>query len=252
MAESADDIAIIGLSCRFPGGVKSPDDFWDFLMAGGDGIVAVPADRWDNQAYYDANREKKNKMYVNKGGFIDKIDQFDPLFFGMSPAEASRVDPQHRWLLELTYEALENAGLLAEDMKGSDTAVYIGQFMHDYEQLQLDSMAHGLINSHSATGPSTTLTANRISYLFDFRGPSVTIDTACSSALVALDMACKAVLAGDSRVGIAGGVNILLRPELTMSICKASMLSPDGHCKSFDAAANGSGCLLALIYSQAP
>lgn len=208
-------------------------------MKGGDGIVPVPADRWDSNAYYDPDKSRKGKMYVRRGGFLEKIDQFDPLFFGMSPAEATRVDPQHRWLLELTYEALENAGLKAGELKGSDTAVYIGQFMHDYEQLQLDSMAKGLLNSHSATGPSMTLTANRISYVFDFKGPSVTLDTACSSSLVALDLACKAILTGDSHIAIAGGVNILLRPELTMSICKASMLSPEGQCKSFDAAANG-------------
>lgn len=233
------DIAIIGMSCRFPGGVNSPQEFWSFLLAGGDGIVQVPPDRWDHAAYYDADKEKPNKMYVNRGGFIRDIDQFDPQFFGISPKEAPHIDPQHRWLLELAYEALENAGLKASELKGSDTAVYIGQFMHDYEQLQLDSAARKLMTSHTATGPSMTLTAARISYAFDFTGPSVTLDTACSSSLVALDMACKALRNSDSKLAIAGGVNILLRPELTMSICKASMLSPDGRCKSFDASANG-------------
>lgn len=233
------DIAIIGMSCRFPGETNSPRAFWNFLLAGGDGIVQIPADRWDHSAYHDADKEKPNKMYVNRGGFIRNIDQFDPQFFGISPKEAPHIDPQHRWLLELAYEALENAGLKAGELKGSDTAVYIGQFMHDYEQLQLDSAARKLMSSHTATGPSMTLTANRISYAFDFTGPSVTLDTACSSSLVALDMACKALQNGDSKLAIAGGVNILLRPELTMSICKASMLSPDGRCKSFDASANG-------------
>ncbi len=233
------DLALIGMACRFPGGNLHPRDFFQFLLNRGDGIVPVPADRWENKAWHDADKEKKNRMYVDRGGFLAGIDQFDPLFFGISPAEATRVDPQHRWLLELTYELLENAGLRARELRGSDTAVYIGQFMHDYEQLQLDAAAHGLVSSHSATGPSMTLTANRISYVFDFRGPSVALDTACSSSLVALDLACRAVLSGDSRLAIAGGVNILLRPELTLSICKASMLSPDGACKSFDASANG-------------
>ncbi|MCE2573783.1 type I polyketide synthase [Motilimonas eburnea] len=233
------DIAIIGMSCRYPGGVNSPRQFYDFLLAGGDGIVDVPADRWDSNAYYDSDKDKANRMYVKRGGFISDIDKFDPQFFGISPIEAPHIDPQHRWLLELTQEALENAGLKASNLKGSDTGVYIGQFMHDYEQIQLDSAAHGMIASHSATGPSMTLTANRISYCFDFVGPSLTLDTACSSSLVALDMACKSLLSGDSKMAIAGGVNILLRPELTMSICKASMLSPDGRCKSFDASANG-------------
>ncbi|WP_437668801.1 SDR family NAD(P)-dependent oxidoreductase [Sorangium sp. So ce131] len=233
------DIAIVGMACRFPGGANSPEAFWDFLMAGGDGIVPVPEDRWDSKAYFDPDRDKKNRMYVDRGGFIGGIDLFDPLFFGISPAEANQIDPQHRWLLELTYEALENAGLSARALRGSDTAVYVGQFMHDYEQLQLDGRAHSLMNSHSATGPSMTLTSNRISYAFDFRGPSVTLDTACSSSLVALDMACKALLDGDCQLAVAGGVNILLRPEITMALCKASMLSPDGRCKSFDRAANG-------------
>ncbi len=237
--QTENDIAIIGMACRFPGNVNAPQEFWNFLLAGGDGIVEVPADRWENAAYYDANKERQGRMYVNRGGFIRGIDQFDPQFFGISPKEAPHIDPQHRWLLELTYEALESAGLKAGDLKGSDTAVYIGQFMHDYEQMQLDAAAHKLMSSHTATGPSMTLTSNRISYSFDFTGPSVTLDTACSSSLVALDMACKALLNGDSHLAIAGGVNILLRPELTMSICKASMLSPDGRCKSFDASANG-------------
>jgi acyl transferase domain-containing protein/NADP-dependent 3-hydroxy acid dehydrogenase YdfG/acyl carrier protein len=237
--QAEDDIALIGMACRFPGDVNGPGEFWDFLLSGGDGIVEVPPERWENAAYYDADKEKPGKMYVNRGGFIRWLEQFDPQFFGISPKEAPHIDPQHRWLLELTYEALENAGLKASELKGSDTAVYIGQFMHDYEQVQLESGSHKLMSSHSATGPSMTLTSNRISYSFDFTGPSVTLDTACSSSLVALDMACKALLNGDSHLAIAGGVNILLRPELTMSICKASMLSPEGRCKSFDASANG-------------
>ena len=239
ISETDNDIAIIGMSCRYPGEVNSPKEFWEFLLGSGDGIVDVPADRWDNNAYFDPDKDKPNRMYVNRGGFISAIEQFDPQFFNISPKEAPHIDPQHRWLLELTQEAFENAGIKVSELKGSDTAVYLGQFMHDYEQIQLDSMAHNMMSSHSATGPSMTLTANRISYAFDFTGPSVTLDTACSSSLVALDMACKAILSGDSQVALAGGVNILLRPELTMSICKASMLSPEGQCKSFDAAANG-------------
>lgn len=233
------DIAIVGMSCRLPGNVNSPESFFEFLLEGGDGIVEVPSDRWENSAYYDPDKEKPNKMYVNQGGFIQNIDQFDPQFFGISPKEAPHLDPQHRWLLELAYEVFENAGIKVSELKGSNTAVYIGQFMHDYEQVQLASSARKLMTSHSATGPSMTLTANRISYTFDFTGPSVSLDTACSSSLVALDLACKALLTGDSDMAIAGGVNILLRPELTMSICKASMLSPDCRCKSFDASANG-------------
>lgn len=234
-----EQIAIVGMACKFPGNVSSPKEFFEFLLKGGDGITLVPSDRWDHVAYYDADKEKKNRMYVNQGGFLSDIDLFEPQFFGISPKEAPSIDPQHRWLLELTYEALENAGLKPSALRGSNTAVYMGQFMHDYEQLQVDAMGRELISSHSATGPSMTLTANRISYTFDFTGPSVALDTACSSSLVALDMACQAIARGDSDVALAGGVNILLRPEMTMSICKASMLSADGRCKSFDASANG-------------
>lgn len=233
------DIAIISLSCRYPGNIDSPQSFWQFLLNAGDGIVDVPADRWDNDAWFDSDKEKANKMYVNRGGFLQNIDKFDPQFFNITPKEAPHIDPQHRWLLELTEELFENAGIAGSKLKGSDTAVYIGQFMHDYEQIQLDSSAKNMMSTHSATGPSMTLTANRISYCYDLIGPSVTLDTACSSSLVALDMACKAIHSGDSKMAIAGGVNILLRPELTMSICKASMLSPDTKCQSFDAAANG-------------
>ena len=233
------DIAIIGMACRYPGNTNTPQEFWNFILNKGDGIVDIPADRWESDAYYDVDKNKHNKMYIKQGGFLENIDQFDPLFFNISPKEAPHIDPQHRWLLELTQEVLENSGLKASELKGSDTAVYIGQFMHDYEQVQLDSMAHNMMSSHSATGPSMTLTSNRISYAFDFTGPSVTLDTACSSSLVALDLACKAILNGDSKVAVAGGVNILLRPELTMAICKASMLSPDARCKSFDSSANG-------------
>ena len=244
-------VAIVGMSCRLPGGVRSPQTLWDFLLAGGDGIVPVPPERWEAKAYYDADRARPNRLYVDRGGFIEGIDQFDPQFFGVSPAEATRIDPQQRWLLELTYEALENAGLLASRLRGSDTAVYVGQFMHDYEQLQLDPGARGEINAHTATGLSMTLTANRISYVYDWRGPSIALDTACSSSLVALDLARKGLLAGDFELAVVAGVNILLRPEQTMAICKASMLSPDGRCKSFDASANGyvrsEGCAVVVL-----
>ncbi|PQJ85134.1 type I polyketide synthase [Aliivibrio sifiae] len=233
------DIAIIGMSCRLPGNCSSPDLYYDFLLNGGDGIVDIPRERWDSKAFYDEDKNKTGKMFVSRGGFISGLDQFDPQFFGISPNEAPHIDPQHRWLLEITHELLENAGQKASDLKGSDTAVFIGQFMHDYEQIQLDSMAHGNICNHSATGSSMTLTANRLSYIYDFTGPSVALDTACSSSLVAIDMACKSIINGDSKLAIAGGVNLLLRPELTLSICKASMLSPDAKCKSFDAKANG-------------
>lgn len=233
------DIAVIGMSCRLPGSVESPAQLHQFLLAGGNGITDIPPERWDISAFYSADRDAPGKMYVRRGGFLQNLTGFDAAFFGISPKEAPYIDPQHRWLLETSYEALQDAGLDILALKGSDTSVYIGQFMHDFEQIQLDALAHDNISSHSSTGSSMTLTANRISYSFDFKGASLTLDTACSSSLVALDLACKSILNGDSQLALAGGVNLLLRPELTVSICKASMLSPDGYCKSFDASANG-------------
>ncbi|NOU50885.1 SDR family NAD(P)-dependent oxidoreductase [Pseudoalteromonas sp. JBTF-M23] len=233
------DIAVIGVACRLPGDNNHPTTFHEFLLNGGNGISTIPEDRWSVDAYYDSDKTAQGKMYVKKGGFLSGLSQFDATFFGISPKEAPYIDPQHRWLLEVSYEAMENAGLDTKQLKGSDTGVFIGQFMHDFEQLQTDSNAHAQISNHSATGSSMTLTANRLSYCYDFHGPSLTLDTACSSSLVALDLACKAIQNGDSQIALAGGVNLLLRPEMTMSICKASMLSPDGLCKSFDSSANG-------------
>ncbi|WP_339143245.1 SDR family NAD(P)-dependent oxidoreductase [Pseudoalteromonas galatheae] len=237
--EQQNDIAVIGVSCRLPGENNSPFDFHNFLINGGNGITEIPKERWDVDAYYDSDRDKAGKMYVKNGGFLSGLSLFDAPFFGISPKEAPYIDPQQRWALEVAYEALENAGLDVDKLRGSDTSVFMGQFMHDFEQLQTDSNAHELVSSHSATGSSMTLTANRLSYCFDFHGTSLTLDTACSSSLVALDLACKAIHSGDSQIALAGGVNLLLRPEMTMSICKASMLSPDGLCKSFSSDANG-------------
>ena len=147
------DIAIISMACRLPGKCNSPQEFWDFLMSGGDGIIDIPQDRWDAEKYFDPDQNAPNKMHVKRGGFIEAINQFDPQFFGIAPIEAPHIDPQHRWLLELSYELFENAGLKTSDFKGSDTAVYIGQFMHDYEQIQLDHLAQSNITPFSATGP---------------------------------------------------------------------------------------------------
>ncbi|MBD1582911.1 type I polyketide synthase [Pseudoalteromonas sp. S16_S37] len=237
--ENKNDIAVIGVACRLPGDNNNPATFHEFLLNGGNGISTIPEDRWSVDAYYDSDKTAQGKMYVKNGGFLSGLSLFDATFFGISPKEAPYIDPQHRWLLEVSYEAMENAGLDTKQLKGSDTGVFVGQFMHDFEQLQTDSNAHAQISNHSATGSSMTLTANRLSYCYDFHGPSLTLDTACSSSLVALDLACKAIQNGDSQIALAAGVNLLLRPEMTMSICKASMLSPDGLCKSFDSSANG-------------
>jgi acyl transferase domain-containing protein/NADPH:quinone reductase-like Zn-dependent oxidoreductase/acyl carrier protein len=232
-------LAIVGIGCRLPGGINDPENFWNELCQGRDKITEVPGDRWDLKAYYDANREKPGKVYTKKGGFLEKISYFDPQFFGISPREASFMDPQQRLLLEVTWEALEDAGISPESLAGSHTGVFIGLFMHDFENVHNSITERNNIGPHSATGMSTTIAANRLSYVFDFKGPSMIIDTACSSSLVAVHLACKSLLSGESEIAVAGGVNILLKPEMTIALCKGAFLSEDGYCKSFDASADG-------------
>lgn len=230
-------IAIVGMSCRFPGGVTTPGQYWDLMKNGVDAISEIPESRWDKQALFSEDRTRPGKTYIRWGGFLDGIDQFDPDFFGISPREAAHIDPQQRLLLEVAYEALEDAGLALSGLRGSRTGVYVGMFIHDYAHIQLQDRER--IDAYTGTGTSMSIAANRISYLFDLRGPSITVDTACSSSLVALHYACESLRRLECDTALAGGVNAILRPEMTVAMSKASMLSPDGRCHSFDAAANG-------------
>ena len=234
---SQSPIAIVGLGCRFPGGVTTPDEYWTLLRDGVDAISEVPPDRWNKEALFSEDRSKPGKMYVRWGGFLDGIDLFDPEFFGISPREAVHIDPQQRLLLEVAYEALEHAGEPLAALRGTKTGVFVGLFIHDYAHMQLSSRE--LIDAYTGTGTSMSIAANRISYLFDLRGPSVALDTACSSSLVALHLACESLVHGECDSALAGGVNVILRPEMTLAMSKATMLSPDGRCHSFDAEANG-------------
>ena len=230
-------IAIIGMGCRFPGGVDSPESYWALMRDGINAITDVPADRWDMDALYSADRTQPGKTYVRRGGFLRDIDKFDPAFFGISPREAAHIDPQQRLLLEVAYEALEASGEPLERLRGSLTGVFVGLFIHDYAHIQL--VERELIDAYTGTGTAMSIAANRVSYLFDLRGPSMAVDTACSSSLVALHLACESLRNGESHMALAGGVNAILRPEMTVAMSKASMLSPDGHCHTFDASANG-------------
>jgi len=231
--------AIIGIGCRFPGGILCPESFWQALCEGRDGITEVPSTRWDLGAYHDPDVERSGKVYTRKGGFLEDIDLFDPQFFGISPREAPFLDPQQRLLLETTWEALEDGGMDPHRLAGAKVGVFVGLFMHDYENMHCGVSERELFGPHSATGMSTTIAANRISYVYDFRGPSVVVDTACSSSLVAVHLACQSIRTCESRIAVAGGVNLLIRPEMTMVLCRGSFLSPDGYCKSFDARADG-------------
>ncbi|MEW9701474.1 SDR family oxidoreductase [Paenibacillus sp. SI8] len=236
--DERDMIAIIGIGCRFAGGVTSPAGFWELLKNGVDAIQEVPGDRW-GMHHFDKNRSKPGKTYARWGGFLDRVDQFDASFFGISPREASILDPQQRLLLETSYEAIEDAGLVAEKLSGSKTGVFIGGFTLDYMNLQFDSQNKQNIDSHTATGVTMTLLANRLSYVFNFNGPSVALDTACSSSLVAVHLACQSLWSGESTLALAGGVNVMLTPSIVIAESKAGMLSPTGRSKTFDASADG-------------
>ena len=233
-------LAIVGIGCRFPGGADSPDAFWSLLDRGVDAMVPVPPGRWDVRRFYDPNPEKPGMAFVHEGGFLQElIEQFDAMFFGISPREAACIDPQQRLLLEVTWEALEDAGLTAERLAGSDTGVYVGGFMLDNQLQQMGLLNREIISSHSATSSTLVMLSNRISYVFDLRGPSLSIDTACSSSMVALNYACEDLWHGRCSRAIAGGVNIMLRPEYTIVLSKGGFLAPDSRCKSFDERANG-------------
>jgi acyl transferase domain-containing protein/acyl-CoA synthetase (AMP-forming)/AMP-acid ligase II/acyl carrier protein len=225
-------IAIIGLSCRFPG-ADGPEAFWRLLKEGTDTISEAPKERWNVDELYDANLSSPGKMNTRWGGFVDRIDEFDPVFFGISTREAASMDPQQRLLLEVTWEALEQSGIAPKQLEGSRTGVFIGISSCDYYRL------HAAPPARAGTGIANSIAANRISYFFDFRGPSLVIDTACSSSLVALHLACQNLRSGESDMALAGGVNLMISPELTVTFSQAGMMAADGRCKSFDAGADG-------------
>lgn len=231
-------IAIVGIGCRFPGGARSPVSFWKLLRDGVDAVTEVPPDRWSARKFYDPEPGKPGKTYSRWGGFIDGIDQFDPQPFGISPHEAPFIDPQQRLLLEATWEALEDAGEPIDPSRPSDTGVFVGISTTDYATIGTAANADDL-DVYSTTGTVMSIAANRISYCFNFKGPSFIVDTACSSSLVALHLACRSILSGECSRAVAGGVNGLLSPLPYIAFSKMGMLSPDGRCKAFDAAANG-------------
>ena len=232
-------IAIIGLGCRFPGGANDPDSYWKLLRDGVDAISDIPADRWDPRRFYDPEPGKAGKTNARWGGFIKGIDQFDAHFFGISPREASRMDPQQRLLLEVAFEALEDGGVVLERVADSKTAVFVGISSYDYMSLQAMGGDYTNIDVYSNTGGALSIAANRISYCFNFKGPSAIVDTACSSALVGVHLACQSIWYEGCTMALAGGVNVLLAPNGYIGFSRLSMLSPDGRCKAFDAKANG-------------
>ncbi len=234
----SEPIAIIGMGCRFPG-ADNPHEFWKLLSDGKNAISRVPGDRWDIDKFYDANPDTPGKMISKFGGFLESVDQFDPQFFGISPREAAKMDPQQRLLLEVTWEALENAGIPPKNLAGTNTGVFVGISNTDYQGPLYTY--HNVLDAYSGTGNATSIIANRISYSFDFRGPSIAMDTACSSSLVSVHLAVQSLRNGETRLAIAGGVNLIISPELNITFSRARMISGDGFCKTFDAAADGYG-----------
>ena len=235
----SEPIAIIGMGCKFPG-ASGLDEFWTLLRDGVDAISEIPRDRWDVSALYDPLPGTAGKMSTRWGGFLPDIDQFDPHFFGISPREASSMDPQQRVLLEVTWEALENAGQPPDRLAGTRTGVFVGIGGFDYSNVIINYKNHlKVINAYLGTGNAHSIAANRISYLLDLRGPSVAIDTACSSSLVAIHMACDSLRGAQSNLAIAGAVNLILSPEVTIAFSHARMMAADGRCKTFDAKADG-------------
>ena len=232
-------IAVVGIGCRFPGRANDPETFWRLLEAGVDAVTEIPADRWNLRAFHDPDPSRPGKTYSRWGGFVDGIDRFDPHFFGISPREAARMDPQQRLLLEVAWEGLEDAGLRLDRISGSRTAVFVGISSFDYSVLETSFRDRGEIDVYSNTGGSLSIAANRISYCFDFRGPSAAVDTACSSALVAVHLACRSIWQDGCPMALAGGVNALLLPDWYVGFCRMGMLSPEGRCRAFDAGASG-------------
>ncbi|QEG23834.1 non-ribosomal peptide synthetase/type I polyketide synthase [Mariniblastus fucicola] len=230
-------LAVVGIGCRFSGGVTDAASLWKLLVEGRSGIVEVPTDRWNRDRFYHPNRAIPGRMISKWGGFLDGLDQFDPQFWGISPREAARMDPQHRWLLEVAWEAIEDGGIAPQKLRGESVGVFVGIAGNDYAGIQMPH--HAGIDVHTNSGSTQSIASNRISYLLDLKGPSVSVDTACSSALVAMSQACHSIWSGQCRAALSGGVNAIITPHATIGFSKAQMLSPTGQCYAFDARANG-------------
>lgn len=236
-AAGSEAIAIIGIGCRFPGAADSPAAFWENLKQGLDSVTEVPAERWLVDSVYDENPLANAKMNTRQGGFLKDIELFDRQFFDCSVREAVRMDPAHRLMLEVGWEALEDGGIAPENMSETRTGVFVGISGSDYAHLQFgdESMA----DAYAGLGSALTNAASRVSHFLNLRGPALAVDTACSSSLSALHIALNSIRAGECEMALAGGVNIVLSPSITMSLCRAGMMAPDGRCKAFDSRANG-------------
>ena len=249
-------IAVIGMGCRFPGGADDPQKFWELLRNGRDAIREVPSERWDGDALFDPDPDAPARMSVRTGGFLDTVKDFDAAFFGIAPREALSMDPQQRLLLEVVWESIEHAGIADEQLAASSTGVFLGLCNSDHF-LRLLHRGADTIDAYLASGNAPSVAAGRIAYSLGLQGPALAVDTSCSSSLVALHLACRSLRAGETRLALVCGVNVMCSPETGIALSKAHMLAPDGRCKTFDASADGyargEGCAALVLkrYSDA-
>ncbi|KAL3479548.1 hypothetical protein BJX99DRAFT_255544 [Aspergillus californicus] len=240
MDDKLPPIAIVGMSWRFPGEARSTSGFWDILRKGESAKTRIPADRFDPDAYYHPSADRQGAITTKEGHFLkEDIGVFDAPFFSMTVAEAEGMDPQHRILLEVTYEAFENAGMSLKTVAGSQTALMVGCFTKDYEVTSGRETVY--MSPYASTGCGGAMIANRLSWFYDLRGPSLLIDTACSSSLVGLHLACQEIQSGGSKMAVVAGTNLMIQPEVWRGLSALGFLSPDGQCHSFDSSANGYG-----------
>ncbi|WP_262491038.1 polyketide synthase, partial [Mycobacterium simiae] len=235
MMHRLEPIAVVGMACRYPGGVDSPESLWDLVNQGRDAIHGFPTDRgWDLERLYSPDRDRLRTVYTRAMGFIEGAPDFDAGFFGIPAREAWAMDPEQRLLLEVAWETFESAGIDPQSLRGSQTGVFAGVMNSQYGEAGWDE-AEGFVG----VGTQASVISGRVAYVFGFNGPAVSVDTACSSSLVAMHQACQALRNGESSMALAGGVMVLATPKTLIEFARLRALSPDGRCRSFAAAADG-------------